>query len=195
VGRGGRNNERPPHSFQGHVILTMQASFLLVSVLPVLLLSAAIFDVASYRIPNILPGAMLVLFLAFLLAMALSGHAVGWSEISGHLLAAGVGLIAGMIMFALGWIGGGDAKLFAMTCLWLGWESMFDYAVSASIAGGALTLFLLWMRRFPVPLSLQFPWVVRLTKPNGAIPYGVALSAAALFILPGTQLFHLASAN
>jgi prepilin peptidase CpaA len=173
----------------------MQASFLLVSVLPVLLIAAAIFDVTSFRIPNILPGAMLVLFLIFLLAMAISGHAVGWNEISGHLMAGGIGLIAGMILFALGLIGGGDAKLFAMTCLWLGWESLLSYAITASIAGGILTLALLWLRRFTLPLFLQRPWVLRLTDPKGSVPYGVALAAAALFILPGTELFHLATAN
>jgi prepilin peptidase CpaA len=173
----------------------MQASFLLVSVLPVLLIAAAIFDLTSFTIPNILPGTMLVLFLVFLSAMALSGHAVSWGETSGHLMACGLGLIAGMIMFALGWIGGGDAKLFAATCLWLGWESMLEYAVVASVAGGLLTLALLWLRRFPLPLFLQLPWVLRLLKPNGAVPYGVALAAAALFILPGTELFHLASAK
>lgn len=173
----------------------MHASFLLVSFVPVLLIAAAIFDVASYRIPNILPGALLLLFLIFLATMALSGHAVGWSEISGHLMAGGVGLIAGMIMFGLGWIGGGDAKLFAMTCLWLGWESLLTYTVAASVAGGALTLTLLWLRGVPLPLFLQRPWVLRLADPKGAVPYGVALAAAALFILPGTELFHLASAN
>src|SRR3954469_12421608 len=102
----------------------MQTSFLLVGVLPVLLVAAAIFDLTSFTIPNILPGAMLVLFLIFLLAMALSGHAVSWNEISGHLIAGGLALIAGMILFALGGIGGGDAKLFATICLWLGWDSM-----------------------------------------------------------------------
>ena len=173
----------------------MQASFLLVSVLPVLLIAAAIFDLTSFTIPNILSGAMLLLFLAFLSAMALSGHPVSWSETSGHLMACGLGLVIGMIMFALGLIGGGDAKFFAMTCLWLGWESMLDYAVTVSIAGGVFTLALLWVRRFPLPLFLQFSWLLRLTKPNGAIPYGVALSVAALLILPGTELFRLATAN
>jgi prepilin peptidase CpaA len=173
----------------------MQASFLLVGVFPVLLITAAIFDLTSFKIPNILPGAMLALFLVFLSAMALSGHAVSWSEIFSHLMAAGLGLIIGMIMFALRWIGGGDAKFFAMTCLWLGWESMLDYAVMASIAGGVLTLALLWLRRFPLPGFLQMPWVLRLAEPKGAVPYGVALAAAALLILPGTELFHLASGN
>jgi prepilin peptidase CpaA len=173
----------------------MQASFLLVGVLPVLLVAAAIFDLTSYTIPNILPGAMLVLFLIFLLAMALSGHAVSWNEISGHLMAGGLGLIAGMILFALGWIGGGDAKLFAMTCLWLGWDSMLAYAVTASIGGGALTLALLWLRGLVLPVFLQWPWLLRLADPKGAVPYGVALASAALMILPGTEIFHLATAH
>ena len=173
----------------------MQASFLLVGVLPVLLVAAAIFDLTSFTIPNILPGAMLVLFLIFLSAMALSGHTVSWNEISGHLMAGGLGLIAGMIMFALGWIGGGDAKLFAAICLWLGWDSMLDYAVIATIAGGTLTLALLSLRAFLVPEFFQRQWISRLLDPKGAIPYGVALAGAALLVLPATQIFHLATAH
>ena len=174
----------------------MQASFLLVGVLPVLLIAAAIFDLTSFTIPNILPGAMLVLFLAFLLAMALSGHAVGWSETSSHMMAGGIGLIAGMVMFALGLVGGGDAKLFAMTCLWLGLESMFEYTLVVSLAGGLLTFSLLMLRRYPLPSFLvKFPWMLRLADPKGGVPYGVALAAAALVVLPGTDLFRLTSAG
>ena len=173
----------------------MQVSFLLVGVLPVLLVAAAIFDLTSFTIPNILPGAMLALFLMFLSGMAFSGHPVSWNEISGHLMAAGLGLIAGMILFAFRWIGGGDAKLFAMICLWLGWDSMLNYAVTASIAGGLLTLALLSLRGFPLPVFLRRPWILRLLDPKGAIPYGVALAGAALLILPGTEIFHLATAR
>ena len=173
----------------------MQASFLLVGVLPVLLVAAAIFDLTSFTIPNILPGAMLVLFLIFLSGMALSGHPVSWNEISGHLMAGGLGLIAGMILFAFGWIGGGDAKLFAMICLWLGWDSLLAYAVTASIAGGVLTLALLWLRGLVPPVFLQRQWVLRLLDPRGAIPYGVALAGAALLILPSTEIFRLATAH
>ena len=174
----------------------MQASFLLVSLLPVLLIAAAIFDLTSFTIPNILPGARLVLFVAFLLAMALSGHAVRWSEISHHFLAGGAGLLFGMGLFAFGLVGGGDAKLFAMASLWLGWDAMFEYMIFASLAGGALTFALLALRRFPLPpMLVKLPWMLRLADPQSGVPYGVALAAGALAVLPGTELFRLAMAG
>ena len=115
---------------------SMTLPTMLIATLPALLIAAAFFDLTTYTIPNTLPAGMLLLFALFLLAMALDGHALRWSEISPHLIAGGFGLAVGMAMFAAGWIGGGDAKLFAMACLWLGWDVMYSYAVIASILGG-----------------------------------------------------------
>jgi len=156
---------------------------MLIATLPALLMAAAFFDLTTYTIPNALPGGMLLLFTIFLLAMALGGHALQWREISPHLIAGGFGLAVGMAMFAAGWIGGGDAKLFAMACLWLGWDVMYSYAVIASILGGGLTLGLLMLRQMPLPRLLAAqPWLLRLADPQSGVPYGVALSIAALSI-------------
>jgi len=170
----------------------MQASFLLVSIFPILMVAAAIFDLTSFKIPNILSGALLALFPVFLLAMALSGHAMGWSGILDHVMGGGLGLIAGMILFAFRVVGGGDAKFFAVTCLWLGLHAMSDYALVTSLTGGALTFGLLALRSVPLPLFLaKLPWVLRLAEPKGAVPYGVALAAGALIVLPDTELFRM----
>ena len=172
----------------------MHASFLLASFFPVLLIAAAICDLTSFRIPNILPGAIIALFPAFLIATAFSGHSAAWSEIAGHLLAGCLGLLIGMLLFARGWVGGGDAKLFAAICLWLGWQSLLEYAVVASLAGGLLCFALLVLRGTPLPaFFVRLPWMMRLADPKSAVPYGLALVAAALIILPGTEVFRLAS--
>jgi prepilin peptidase CpaA len=113
-----------------------------------------------------------------------------------HLLSGGIGLAAGMAMFAAGWVGGGDAKLFAMACLWLGWNSMFEYTVLASLLGGALTLGLLMFRQLPLPRVLAAqPWLLRLADRDSGVPYGVALAMAAVTVLPDTELFRLAAAH
>jgi prepilin peptidase CpaA len=174
----------------------MSLSIMLVLILAVLLVTAAIFDLTSFTIPNVLPAAMLLLFGVFMLAITLGGHAVSWNEMSPHLLAGGVGLIAGMALFAAGWVGGGDAKLFAMICLWLGWEAMYQYAIMVSFLGVMLTLGLLMLRRTPLPLFLvKQVWILRRADPQSGVPYGVALSAAALIVLPDTEIFHLAAAR
>jgi prepilin peptidase CpaA len=174
----------------------MAVSILLVAILPALLVAAAIFDLTSYTIPNILPAAMLVLFAAFLLTISFNGHSLSWGDTWLHLLAGAVALIAGMALFAAGWIGGGDAKLFAMACLWLGWDAMLEYALMASLFGGMLTIALLALRRIPLPplLSAQ-PWLARLADRNSGVPYGVALAIAALVVLPDTELFRIAATS
>ena len=90
-------------------------------------------------------------------------------------------------LFAFGWIGGGDAKLAAATSLWFGFGYLIDYFFLASILGGAMALFLLAVRRYPLPISLVGThWIERLHSAKTGIPYGIALAAAALFIYPHT---------
>jgi len=174
----------------------MTVSIFVFGIFPALLLSAALFDLTSFTIPNPLPVAMFVLFAAFLLAIELSGHNVGFGQAGRHLLAGAIALAVGIAMFARGWIGGGDAKLFAMACLWLGWDAMYEYAIVASLMGGVLTVALLILRRFPLPpfLAAQ-PWLLRLADRDSGVPYGVALALAAIFVLPDTDLIRLASAS
>jgi prepilin peptidase CpaA len=174
----------------------MTVSILLVAILPALLVAAAIFDLTSFTIPNMLPAAMFALFAAFLLATTLNGHGLSWSDTWPHLLAGGVALVASMALFAAGWVGGGDAKLFAMACLWMGWDSMFEYTLVASLLGGMLSLALLVMRKFPLPSVLaEQPWLARLADRDSGVPYGVALAMAALVVLPDTELFRIAATS
>jgi prepilin peptidase CpaA len=172
----------------------MTPSMILIEILACVLLTAAIFDLASFTIPNLLTVSMFFLFACFLTTMSLVGHPLSWSQLWPHLLAGTVALFIGMGMFGAGWIGGGDAKLFAMVCLWLGWESIFEYAILASLFGGALTFVILLLRRIPLPrFVISQPWIARLADNEGGVPYGVALAAAALVILPETEVFHLAA--
>jgi prepilin peptidase CpaA len=174
----------------------MTLSILLVAILPALLVAAAVFDLTSYTIPNFLPAAMFALFAAFLLATMLNGHGLSWSATWPHLLAGALGLVVAIGMFAAGWVGGGDAKLFAMICLWLGWDSIYEYTILASLLGGMLTLALLALRRFSLPpLLAAQPWLVRLADRNSGVPYGVALAMAALVVLPDTELFRIAATS
>ena len=57
--------------------------------------------------------------------------------IGAHLLIGFGALAVGIGMFALRWIGGGDAKLFAAAALWLGAPAALSYVVMTGMAGGA----------------------------------------------------------
>ena len=103
---------------------------------------AALSDATSMTIPNWISAALVLVFLpAALLAHAPAGE-IGWS------LALGLGaLVAGVGMFALRWIGGGDAKLFAAGALWLGPAGAAPFLLWTAVAGGVLALGLISARR------------------------------------------------
>src|SRR5580692_13161074 len=167
----------------------MIAELLVLVALPVLLAAAAGWDLASFTIPNFLTAALLVLFALFVLAVGLSVSAIGW-----HLLAGLAGFVLGFALFAFGYIGGGDAKLFAATALWLGFRDLVPYALVASLCGGALTLAIIVLRRCPLPLFfLRHAWIVKLHDERSGIPYGVALAVGVFILLPSTEIFRLAA--
>jgi prepilin peptidase CpaA len=174
----------------------MSMAVLVVAIVPALLMAAALFDLTTYTIPNLLPGTMIVLFAVFILTLAAGGHPMSWNDIGLHLLAGVIGLFLGMGMFAVGWVGGGDAKLFAATLLWLGWGALYQYVILALLLGGVLTAGLIVLRRVPLPLVLaKLPWLVRLADPKAGVPYGVTLAIAALHVLPDTEVFRLAAVS
>ena len=167
----------------------MTAEILVVVVFPALLALAAAWDFASYTIPNTLPVVFLAAFAAFAIAAGMPMHALGF-----HVLAGFLALALGFALFAFGFIGGGDAKLVAAIVLWLGFQDLGSYALIATVMGGGLTLALLALRRMPLPALLSGqPWLLRLHDVRSGVPYGVALAAGALFILPQSEIFRIAA--
>ena len=165
------------------MLFTVQAVLLLV--FPVLVIVAALRDVTSFTIPNWIS---LALIGAFFPAALLLG--VGLPQIGLHVGAGVAALVAGMVMFALRWIGGGDAKLFAAAGLWLGWSAAVPYLVYTALAGGALALFLIslrsmWLRAYVVNGPA---WVGRLATPGESAPYGVAIAVGAMAAFPASAL-------
>lgn len=146
------------------------------------MVAAALMDAATMKIRN---GLVLLLLCAYPLLAPLTG--LGLSEMGQSAGAAAAVLGGGFAFFAFGWIGGGDAKLAAVTALWLGAESLLAYLVYAALFGGGLTLLLLQFRMMPLPASWYArPWIARLYGRQTGVPYGVALAAAALIVFPGT---------
>ena len=93
-------------------------------------------------------------------------------------------------LFAFGKIGGGDAKLAAASAIWIGWDSLLEYLLAASILGGVLALLILAARQFPLPLVLmRWSWIVRLHEPRNGMPFGVALGAGAIIVYPQTAIW------
>jgi prepilin peptidase CpaA len=111
-----------------------------------------------------------------------------------HVLCAFVVLVVAFGLFAMRWIGGGDAKLAAATTLWLGFGLTLPYLVHAALLGGVLTLFILILRRLPLDTLLAgrpwLGWLNRLHDPKQGVPYGIALAAAGMLTYSNTAIFE-----
>ncbi len=89
--------------------------------------------------------------------------------------------------FALGWIGGGDAKLAAVTALWFQPHEAFLYFAYTAVLGGILTLAILQLRTGFIPMIFyRVPWIAQLHDSRTGVPYGAAMAPAALLVFPDT---------
>jgi prepilin peptidase CpaA len=154
----------------------------LLFVFPFAMAFAAATDLLTMKIPNVLT---LGFAAAFFVVAPVAG--LNWSEMLSHLGAGSLILLAGIVLFSLGWVGGGDAKLLAAGALWLGFEPLVPFLAYVAIFGGALALALLAYRRVPAGAVPVLPnWALRLHAKDGEMPYGVAIAAGALIVYPST---------
>lgn len=156
----------------------MQAGFLhdgLLIGLMAALAVAAFTDIRRRQIDNWLNAAIA-------LGAPLFWWASGISLWPGVAIQLGLALAAFAIlagMFALRMMGGGDVKLLTALALWIEPEWFGRLVVIMALAGGVLTLVLgAWH-------------ITRRRKDRLAIPYGVAIAAAGIWIL-GTHYLPLA---
>jgi prepilin peptidase CpaA len=148
------------------------------------LIAGAAYDVATLTIPNWISLALLALF-----PLVALNAGFGWSETGVHLAVGFAALVAGAALFATGGIGGGDAKLFAAVSLYVGAGWFPAFVVYVALAGGAVAVAVLavrWSAAFGIGARLG--WLQHLLTGKG-IPYGVAIAAGGLAVLPGTHLF------
>jgi prepilin peptidase CpaA len=161
----------------------MLADVIRLMLFPAMMAFAASSDLLTMTISNRIS---LILIGGFFVVAFAGG--VGLTEMLSHMGAGGVVLLAAFVFFTRGWIGGGDAKLAAVTALWLGFDHLLAYLVYASLFGGALTVALIQFRMAPLPVPLaRQEWLERLHRKDAGVPYGIALAAAALTVYPQTQ--------
>src|SRR5215831_19240529 len=160
----------------------MAADAIRLLLFPALMAFAASSDLLTMTISNRLS---LALAGGFFLLTLITG--MGLAAIGMHLAAAAAVLTVTFGFFAMGWIGGGDAKLAAATALWFGFDYLLDYLLYAALFGGVLTVLLIQFRKLPLPAVLaRQAWIARLHETGGGVPYGIALAAAALVVYPKT---------
>ena len=150
-----------------------------------LMVWAAWSDVRRYTIPNWIPAAILALWL-----VAAPFALTGWGQAGAALLTFAIVLAVGMLLWAPGWLGGGDVKLIAAGALWFGWPDAMMFVLFAMACGGALALLLLLLRQVSPALPLSPELVSKTPLAQGApAPYAVAIAAGALLLLPSSAMF------
>ncbi len=152
---------------------------------PAIVIWAGIRDATSYTIPNWISVTLALAFAPLAVLLGLSLSQIGLS-----VLVALAVLFVGILLFALRWIGGGDAKLLAACGLWLGPSVLMPFLLTTALLGGGLALGLLALRNpLFVPLVQRLPkWTERLLTPGEDVPYGVAIAAAAMITFQQSPL-------
>ena len=152
--------------------------FALLCALAVALLIAAATDIRSRRIANKLNA---VIALGAPLFWWASGLAI-WPDVAIQIgLAIGTFAVLS-ILFALKAMGGGDVKLLTALALWIPPAQFVQLLIIMALLGGLLTL-------------VMGAWhVTRRRKDRLAIPYGVAIALAGLWVI-GAALVPVSAAT
>lgn len=154
-------------------------------VFPFCMVFAAISDMLSMTIAN---RVSLILVATFAVVAPLTG--MGWAQYGMHFAAGAMMLSVTFSLFAIGGMGGGDAKLIAATSLWMGFNiHLLEYLVMSSLLGGGLTLAILSYRASPLAVYTGHSRFLRhLSDTSVGIPYGIALGVGGLLIYPASPL-------
>jgi len=161
-------------------------------IFPFCMLFAAISDAVSMTIANRVSVMLVATFVAI---APFTG--MPWEAIGLHLAGGAAVLAVTFAMFAIGGMGGGDAKLLAATSVWMGFGILLlQYLVYGAMLGGLLTLAILWFRGSAVSIVAGRNMFLRhFADRKAGIPYGVALGAAGLLVYPETPLMQWALAR
>ena len=158
--------------------MTLHPEAIALAAFGVVMAAAAFEDFRRLVIPNLLPILLCALWPVYFAAAP---------SLYGALAAIGCAaavFVGGAVLFARGYLGGGDVKLLSAATLWVGPAGTPALLILTGIIGGALALFLL------VPFGRQIAASARqmLGQPpvqaeRGLampVPYGVAIAGAAL---------------
>jgi prepilin peptidase CpaA len=167
------------------IIIMLEAAILVV--FPFCMLFAAISDMVSMTIAN---RVSVILVGTFALLAPFTG--MDWATYGMHFAAGGMVLAITFTVFAIGGMGGGDAKLLAATAVWMGFGIVLvQYLVLGAVFGGLLTLAILAFRNSPTSIFAGRNMFLRhFADEKAGIPYGVALGVAGLVVYPETALMQ-----
>jgi len=153
-------------------MLNANLTYGLLAALAIALVVAAVTDLRSRRIGNELNAAIALAAPLFWWASGLSL----WPGVAGQLAVAlgTFAICAGL--FAIRAMGGGDVKLLTALALWIEPALFARLIVAMALLGGVLTLLMILRR------------ALRGGREQLAVPYGVAIAIAGLWVIAGEYL-------
>lgn len=157
----------------------VEIQYVLLGALAIALVVAAVTDIRRRQIDNWLNAAIAVAAPAWWWA---SGLAL-WPDVAWQLGLAALTFAICAGLFALRAMGGGDVKLLAALALWITPAWFLKLIIMMSLLGGVLTI------------VLAFWHGARRRRERLAIPYGVAISTAGLWVLASQFLPAAQSAS
>ena len=152
------------------------SDLILLGVLACLLVAAAITDLRARIISNRLNLAIALLAPVYWWACELPV----WPDAA---IQTGISLFIFMLFagfFAMGWMGGGDVKLLGALALWFPWQALLTMLFIMAVLGGVVTAITI----------IHHKMSKRLGAPE--VPYGVAISLAALWLVAERYLNQFA---
>ena len=158
-----------------------------ITLLPVLLIIAAVGDVVSLRIPNWLTILIAVLFIPMALLTGMPAQEFGM-----HILAGALLFGFGFIFFQFGLFGGGDAKLMAAAGLWFGTAQTLPFLFWTAVAGGLLAAVLgtysMVMMSWEIHerVESENSWRAKFNSLKPNIPYGLAFAIGGIIAFRDT---------
>ncbi|MBV1918528.1 MAG: prepilin peptidase [Sphingomonadaceae bacterium] len=146
-------------------------SYALLAALATGLLVAAFTDLRRRQIDNWLTAAIALGAPLFWIAFAQETGEFGWSDAGIQLAIAVATFTALAALFAFGMMGGGDVKLLTALSLWIQPLWFIKLIIVMALVGGVLTL---------IFGGIHY---IRGKQGRVAVPYGIAISAAGLWVL------------
>ncbi len=165
------------------------ASLALIAVLSMMLIAAAVSDLKSRTIPNLLNLAIALLAPLFWLAQGLEP----WPDMAWQVAGAAAVFLPFFLLFAINAMGGGDVKMIAALALWLFPRDLLGMLFVMAVVGGGIAAAMLIHHRLnaPDPDPATPDVLPPDNRPAPEVPYGVAIAVAGLWALHQHYLNHL----
>jgi prepilin peptidase CpaA len=154
-----------------------------------LLVAAAGWDLWRMIIPNALVVTLVALFPVAALAAPASG--IPWWS---HVGAGASVLLVGLAAYRFRVLGAGDVKLLATIGLWAGFAFLPMVLLVTVLAGGALAILMIVIRRIAMALAVAFSGAETVEMPRvllsgEKLPYGVAIAVGGATLMYGHPFF------